>query len=197
MGIWDPSSNEEWQNAIAQAPFVDGYCVGNEGLGVRYTAADLETVMDRLRKQTGIPVTTSEPIDSYLHGKQREWLLAHSDWLFPMAHPYWASQQNTQQAIDWIVSRYDYLTATTGTPVILKEAGLPTERSGFDEKAQLAFFQRLETTAVPFFYFEAFDQPWKGIVKNRQAEAYWGLYRPDGSPKKVVSWLANRMDDNR
>jgi exo-beta-1,3-glucanase (GH17 family) len=192
MGIWDPASNEEWQNAIAQAPYVDGYCVGNEGLGVRYTAAELETVMSRLRKQTGIPVTTSEPIDSYLNGKQRDWLLSHSDWLFPMAHPYWASQQNTRQAIDWIVSRYDYLTATAGTRVIIKEAGLPTEGSGIDEKAQLVFFQFLETTDVPFFYFEAFDQPWKGMERAQRAEANWGLFRSDGTPKKVVFWLMNR-----
>src|SRR5256885_10462756 len=40
MGIWDPWSDEEWSNAVKQRRFVDGYCVGNEGLGVRYRPED-------------------------------------------------------------------------------------------------------------------------------------------------------------
>ena len=30
MGIWDPFSSDEWRNAVQNAPFVDGYCIGNE-----------------------------------------------------------------------------------------------------------------------------------------------------------------------
>lgn len=193
MGIWDLLSEEEWNNALAQVSFVDGYCLGNEGLGVRYSTDELASKMTELRRLTGHLVTTTEPIDSYLEGPYREWLLAHSDWLFPLAQPFWAAQLHPNQAVTWLVARHDYLTATTRRSVILKEAGFPSAGSaGYDEEAQLAFFEALESTGLSFFYFEAFDQPWKrDVLRYHEAEAHWGLYRADGTPKKVVSWLTN------
>ena len=194
MGIWDPQSKEEWSNALAQAPFVDGYCLGNEGLGVRYSPNELAAKMAALRRLTGHPVTTSEPIDNYLTGPYRDWLLTHSDWLFPLAHPFWADQSDPAMAVHWIVARYDYLTAKTGRGVILKEAGYPS--GGIEhtsEETQLIFFKLLESRGLSFFYFEAFDQPWKrSVQKYQEVEAHWGIYQSDGTPKKVAEWLAER-----
>lgn len=194
MGIWDPFSKEEWDNSVAQAPFVDGYCLGNEGLGVRYSPDVLAFKMSVLRRETGRPVTTSEPIDSYLGGPYREWLLAHSDWLFPLAQPFWSAKTIPTQAVDWIVGRHDYLTATTKRQVILKEAGLPTAgEKSLSEEGQRLFFEKLESADVWFFYFEAFDQPWKPAHRKLpEVEAYWGIYRTDGTPKEVISWLLRR-----
>jgi exo-beta-1,3-glucanase (GH17 family) len=194
MGIWDPSSQEEWNNALEQTPFVDGYCLGNEGLGVRYSMDELEAKMAALKRSTRRPVTTTEPIDSYLQGPYREWLLTHSDWIFPLAHPFWAEQVDPQHAVNWIVSRHDYLVATTGRRVVLKEAGFPSGGlDGYNEASQLAFFQNLEATGIPFFYFEAFDQPWKrDILRYHEVEAHWGLYRTDGTQKQVALWLVKQ-----
>lgn len=195
MGIWDPFSQEEWSNALSQSRFVDGYCLGNEGLGLRYKPEELASKIRELKRITGRPVTTSEPIDSYLNGPYRDWLFTHSDWLFPLAHPFWATQLNPNQAVNWIVSRHDYLLAITGRIAILKEAGFPSAGcpEGCDEEVQLAFFKALKSTGLSFFYFEAFDQPWKrNDQKHREAEAHWGIYQVDGTPKKVVLWLTNR-----
>ena len=196
LGVWDILSEEEWANALAQQPFVNGYCLGNEGLGVRYTTAELEQKMIALRNATGLPVTTTEPIDSYLQGPYQEWLLAHSDWLFPLATPFWAAQYDPKHAVGWIVARYDFLVTATGREVVLKEAGLPTAVShGQNENAQVAFFEALESTGVPFFYFEAFDQPWKhDVLGESEFEAHWGLYDSQGQPKKVIQWLLDRKD---
>lgn len=193
MGIWDLFSEGEWNNALAHAAVVDGYCLGNEGLGVRYSTNELASRMTELRRLTGHLVTTTEPIDSYLKGPYREWLLAHSDWLFPLAQPFWAAELDPRQAVNWIIARYDYLVATTGRSVILKEAGFPSAGvEGYNEEAQLAFFEVLESTGLSFFYFEAFDQPWKrDVLKYHEVEAHWGLYRADGTPKKMISWLSN------
>ena len=195
MGIWDPSSREEWANAIAQAVHVDGYCVGNEGLGKRYQRADLANRMAELRRITGLPVTTSEPIDSYLAGEHRQWLLANSDWLFPLAHPFWASRIDPKESVNWIISRQDYLAGTTIRQLVLKEAGVPSGGvPGYDEDVQVAFFAALEAAHSDVFYFEAFDQPWKRtVLRHHDAEAHWGLFRSDGSGKKIVSWLGTRM----
>jgi len=194
MGLWDPWSDEEWHNAVEQAPNVDGYCLGNEGLGIRYEPAKLASRMDELRMLTGKPVTTSEHIDSYLNGSHQQWLLENSDWLFPIAHPFLAHQQELEQEISWITVRHDYLASTSGYPVILKEAGVPSGGSpNINEYSQVAFFGALEATGIHFFYFEAFDQPWKtNLIKGDAVEAHWGLFRADGTPKELVTWLTKR-----
>ena len=194
MGVWDIFSTEEWSQALEQQANVDGYCLGNEGLGIRYTPDELAEKMAELRSLTGKPVSTTEPIDRYLHGPNREWLLTHSDWLFPLAQPFWAGQIEPQRAVDWITARSDYLGAVTERPVILKEVGFPSALSrGQTEDDQLAFFQALETTGLTYFYFEAFDQPWKHqMFREAEFEAHWGMYREDGTPKKVMKWLAAR-----
>jgi exo-beta-1,3-glucanase (GH17 family) len=193
MGIWDPTSEEEWSNALTQAPFVNGYCVGNEGLQKRYNKVFLAERMKALRKASGRPVTTSEPIDAYLSGPQSSWLISESDWLFPTAHPYWAMQLKPSEAVNWVVARYDYLAATSGKAVLIKEAGFPgTVGDGQRTDQQVDFFSALETTGIPFVYFEAFDQPWKSDFEGKPAiEAHWGLFNEHGSPKDVVSWLRN------
>lgn len=194
MGIWDPFSLEEWTQALAQSRFVDGYCLGNEGLGHRYSPDALAVRMRELRHATGLPVTTAEPIDSYLQGPHRDWLLANSDWLFPLAHPFFAGQLDPQRAVDWTVVRVDYLAATSGREVILKEAGLPTAGArGATPDAQTAFFRALDATRLSWFFFEAFDQPWKAESSAQlPVEAHWGLFRPDGAPKSAIQWVASR-----
>jgi len=194
QGIWDPNSPEEWDRALSQKSFADGYCIGNEGLGVRYDAKTLARKMKALRELTGRPVTTSEPVDSYLYGPNRQWLVKESDWIFPLAHPFWAARVDVRRAIDWVVARFDFLTAASTKLIVLKEAGVPTGGvPGFDEGSQVRFFSALESAGVPFFYFEAFDQPWKRLTfRLHDAEGHWGLYRVDGTPKRIIAWLKKR-----
>ncbi len=189
MGIWDIFSAEEWSNALAQRDFVDGYCLGNEGLFFsRYTMQALEEKMSKLRQATGKPVTTGEPIDLYLTGPYREWLWNHSDWLFPNTHPFWGGKKYFQDAVDWVLARSDFLEATTGKKIILKETGLPSKTSHPEsEEMQKAFFATLQSTGIKFVYFEAFDQPWKHeLFGQPEAEGHWGLYDAQGRPKKVI-----------
>ncbi len=192
MGIWDPLSQAEWKNALSQSEFVNGYCLGNEGLGIRYQASDLSAKMAELRAASGRPVTTSEPIDRYLAGEYQGVLLSESDWLFPVAHAYWANEKNPSAAAEWITARCDYLAGLTGRPLLLKEAGLPTSGAeDCSEQAQLEFFEIIESTGVPFFYFEAFDQPWKAGPRTT-VEEHWGLFRADGTPKLAADSLEQR-----
>ena len=128
MGIWDIHSVEEWDNAVAQRDFVDGYCLGNEGLFfLRYTVKELEKKMSELRHATGKPVTTGEPIEIYLAGPYREWLWKHSDWLFPNTHPFWGGKDQSQEAVDWVLARSDYLEATTGKKILERSLAVDTQ----------------------------------------------------------------------
>jgi exo-beta-1,3-glucanase (GH17 family) len=191
MGIWDPRSEAEITNAVDAAPYVDAYCVGNEGMDVRYAQADLEATMGRLRLATRYPVTTSERIGDYVAGPHREWLVAQSDWFFPTAHPYWYGHRDVRDAVRWITTHYDVLAASGGRPVILKEASFPTsgEVDGGEER-QVQLFMDLERAGIPFFYFEAYDQEWKRSHPDYTPDdAHWGLFHADGSPKKVIAWI--------
>jgi exo-beta-1,3-glucanase (GH17 family) len=189
MGIWDPDSKEEIRNASSQAAFVDGFCVGNEGLNVRYSAAQLSAAMNRIRNLTKKPVTTSERLPKYLDGPDKDWLVQNSDWLFPIAHPYWDTNKNVQASVQWIVARHDYLAATTGKRVVFREVGFPTGGdSCCTEDMQREVFKQLLFSGIKFFFFEAFDQPNK---KGPEVEHHWGLYRADGSRKKIVDWLVD------
>lgn len=39
------------------------------------------------------------------------------------------------------------------------------------------------------FYFEAFDEPWKGSQEALEPEKHWGLFTVDRKPKKVMQNL--------
>ena len=144
MGIWDLYSLDEWQNALSQVPFVDGYCLGNEGLGVRYSAEELLSQMARLRKTAGLPVTTSEPIFKYFQPAYQNVLCKATDWIFPIVHPFWDQPFDPKRAVQWIIVHCDYLSAVSGRNVIIKEAGFPSAgHVNLDEEAQILFFNEV------------------------------------------------------
>lgn len=190
-GVWDPNDDVELRNAAGQRDHVDGYCIGNEGLGVLYSSAELAAAMNRLRTRTGRPVTTSEPIDRYLEGDDAGFLAETGDWLFPLAHPYWAGLTRPREAVGWVVAHADLLAARTGRQVILKEAGVPSRcADGCSGERQADFFRALATTDAEFFFFEAFDQPWKSVGEGAPAvESHWGIMTDDRQAKRTAEWL--------
>jgi hypothetical protein len=40
---------------------------------------------------------------------------------------------------------------------------------------------------IPVFWFEAFDEPWKGSSDPLEPEKHWGLYTVDRQPKPVCT----------
>lgn len=185
MGVWSPLDSAELSSAAEAAREVDGYCVGNEGLGQSYSLEQLQSAMNWLRTAAGRPVTTSEQVDDYLLDSS---LLALGDWVFPNAHPYWHGYTEPTSAVEWTRQQYAVLTnSAKGGFVFFKEVGLPSEgAAGLSEDAQAEYYRLLASTEVKFAYFEAFDQPWKTWAS---VEPHWGLFRSDRTPKKVVSVL--------
>lgn len=185
MGIWDPTNQEEMAQAEAAAklPTVLGYCVGNEGLHKRYEIAVLSAAIERLRKATGKPVTTTEEIDDYSDPA----LLQLGDWVFPNAHPYFHNQLDPDAAVRWTRAAYDDVVRRAGRFVLFKEVGLPTAGGpGLSEANQARYYQELAKTKVRFVYFEAYDQPWK---TDLPVEPHWGLFRSDRTPKLFAASL--------
>lgn len=182
MGIWDLNSREEFNNAVKMAPYVDGYCVGNEGLDARYGLEKLKAVMLDIKTKTGRAVTTTEEIFDY--GKQ--YVCELGDWIFPNAHPFLAETKVPSGGVRWLKQYYKILKHNScgGKPVLFKEVGYPTKGDRLaSEKNQKEFFTLMEFTDVKFVYFEAFDQNWK---VHLPVEPHWGLFDKNRKPKKFV-----------
>lgn len=189
VGVWDPRDADEVRRAIRLRRCADGYVVGSEGLASRrYRKADLVSAVERVRRATGKPVTTREPLRAYADDRS---LVRLGDWVFPSIHPWHAEKRAPQDACGYTIFAYRDLAATApaGVPTVVAETGLPTEGTPpASEHYQRAFFLCAESRQVPFAYFEAFDQPWK---RGDAVGAHWGLFRADGTPKL---WAAQLLE---
>jgi exo-beta-1,3-glucanase (GH17 family) len=85
--------------------------------------------------------------------------------------------------------------ALPGKPIAILEAGWATVANEFPERAneenQARYYREIldwATTAnVTVFFFEAFDEPWKGDPANANgAEKHWGIFNVDRTPKLVM-----------
>ncbi len=190
MGIWDPQSSEEMENAVSMKKYADGYCVGNGGLNKYYDEELLRQSMATLRLRTRRPVTTTEGIDLYF---KHNWLLEVGDWVFPDARLYWNPEQDRSPGnfMRHLVEEYAQLVGLSEKPVVIKTVGYPSGGGeGETASRQKEFFTLLLENSrefpyerVRFVYFEAFDQPWKDW---HEVEPHWGLYYNDRSPKLAV-----------
>jgi exo-beta-1,3-glucanase (GH17 family) len=82
-------------------------------------------------------------------------------------------------------------------PVVITEAGWATNSNGrginpenVNEANQKIYFEDLmewtEKEQILTFFFEAFDEPWKGSSHPLEPEKHWGVFCADRKPKKVM-----------
>lgn len=190
MGIWDPNSPTERENALRASALSStvGYIVGNEGLDRRYDLTTLKAAMDTLRQATHKPVATTEEFGDYSDST----LLNLGDWVFPNAHPFYAGITDPTQAASWTEQVFADFRNRTHRAVLFKEVGLPTDgdpRNRLAEKIQADYFRQLDDTDVNFVYFESFDQPWKN---EPSVEPFWGLFKADRTPKEAAHYVCGK-----
>lgn len=198
LGAWNPRDEKELALACEAAKqFPEMACLvvlGNEGLLTRrYEEADLEKAAAFVRQDCpGLPVTTTEPIDSY----GDDFLLRFGDGpLAPNVHPWFSHQREPQAAVKWVFERVHTLQKLSGGRfVLVKETGLP---SGGDPEAspegQAAFwvdlFKAPPQPGVALACFENADLEWKQRDSGLAVESHWGFWTADGIPKPVVGAL--------
>lgn len=191
MGIWDFKDQKELDNAIAMAAYVDGYCVGNEGLYFRYELNELKDAITYVKTKTNKPATTTEEINDYAKG----YIVELGDWVFPNVHPYFSNAKSPFEAARWVKNHYRIVRrgAPANKPILFKEVSLPTRGDcECNEKRQKEFFKLMEASEVRFAYFEAFDQYWK---RHHPVEPYWGLFDKNRRPKKFASEKLKQCKD--
>ena len=110
-------------------------------------------------------------------------------------YPIWEKKSLDQAMAFTLENLQAVQQALPGVPLAIAEAGWASTASEFpaeaNEKNQARYFRELLGWAgknhVTVFWFEAFDEDWKGDPNNAQgAEKHWGLYDLDRQPKLVA-----------
>jgi exo-beta-1,3-glucanase (GH17 family) len=138
------------------------------------------------------PVTVA---DNYLwwvrHGAP---LAAEVDFLGVHTYAQWENKSIDEAMPFTIANLEEVRAALPGKPIAILEAGWATTASEFGERAseeyQLRYYEALSEWAADknttVFFFEAFDEPWKGDPDNSLgAEKHWGLFNVDRTPKQA------------
>lgn len=127
-------------------------------------------------------------------------LVEEVDFISIHTYPVW-EYKNIHQAMEYTKQNY-YSVADKypHKPVVITEAGWATNSNGrgidpqnVSEDLQAVYYNDLMKWTgekkILTFYFEAFDEPWKGSQEALEPEKHWGLFTVDRKPKKVLQKL--------
>ena len=172
--------------------------VGNEAL-VEWNdhMVPLEQVIAYVRRVKAAIVQPVTVADNY------EWwirdgapLAAEVDFLGVHTYPAW-EEKTIDEALPFTIENLEGVReALPDKPIAILEAGWATVAIEFGERAseanQARYYQEMKQWAtenkVTIFFFEAFDEPWKGDPNNPLgAEKHWGLWNVDRTPKQVMA----------
>jgi exo-beta-1,3-glucanase (GH17 family) len=171
--------------------------IGNETLvdwnDHRIPIERLVGFLRKARKALDQPVTTAENYAAWVrYGKE---LAGAVDFAGVHTYPIW-EKKTLREAMAFTRENLTAVQqALPGVPLAVAEAGWPSLSSEFpaesNEENQARYFHDLLEWAgknrVTVFWFEAFDESWKGDSDNPDgAEKHWGLYRLDRQPKKAA-----------
>jgi exo-beta-1,3-glucanase (GH17 family) len=123
-------------------------------------------------------------------------LAAEVDFLGVHTYPAW-EEKTIDEALAYTIENMERVQAALpDKPMAILEAGWATVAIEFGDRAseenQLRYYREISEwateTNTTVFFFEAFDEPWKGDpAVPLGAEKHWGIFNVDRSPKLVVA----------
>ena len=192
------------QQANAYSDIVLAVTVGNE-TQVFWSAHKIpvELLIRYIREVRGAvkaPVATADDFNFWNKPESR--LVAREvDFIVTHIYAMWAGQP-LERALPFTQEKYaEVAQMHPGLPLVLGEAGWATQKHNEGEQAKLIKGEAGETQQKTFydeftawttrarianFYFEAFDENWKGGSHSDEVEKHWGLFRADRTPKLVL-----------
>ncbi|PKK93359.1 MAG: glycosyl hydrolase [Tenericutes bacterium HGW-Tenericutes-6] len=117
-------------------------------------------------------------------------------------YPVWEGK-GVPEAIDGVISGYHYIKSLyPNKEVIITETGWPTKSNHFQIQSHIAnehnqkiFNSVIDTWSekekVTCFFFEAFDETWKGSEDPFEPEKHWGYYDERRKPKAIKQTLVH------
>ena len=154
----------------------------------------------RVRAGIAAPVTVADDFNFWNKPESRA-LAAEIDFITMHAHPMWNGLQ-LNKAATWLREQVAIIQAVhPESTIVLGETGWATSVHDQGEQAELIkgrpgeieqkrFHDEICAWAtierLPVFFFEAFDENWKGGAHHAEVEKHWGLFRADRSGKAAV-----------
>lgn len=192
----------EWANAYPG--IIIALSVGNEACvdwsGNYVPVNRVVEFARKIKMQAKQPVTFCENYVPWLNKLKP--LAEVVDFISIHTYPVW-EYKHIHEAIDYTIDNYRAVAGMyPDKPVVITEAGWATSSNGrgilperVNEENQSVYFNDLmrwsENEQVAVFFFEAFDEPWKGSSHPLEPEKHWGLFKADRSPKAVMKtgWI--------
>ena len=174
--------------------------VGNEAL-VEWNdhKVDVDTIISyvqRVQAAIAQPVTVADNYEWWANSGAA--LAAVVDFVSLHVYPVWEGKDIDEGMSYSIANVQRVKDSIPDAKIVITEAGWASVASEFGERAseekQLVYYRDLmqwaDDNKITTFFFEAFDEDWKGNPDNMMgAEKHWGLFTVDRKPKKVVSEL--------
>ncbi len=148
-----------------------------------------------IKNETRQPVTFCENYVPWLNKLKP--LAEEVDFISIHTYPVW-EYKNIHDAMQFTKENYDCVADTyPDKTVVITEAGWATNSNGIGicptnvcEDRQETYFHDLldwsKKESILTFFFEAFDELWKGSHEPMEPEKHWGIFTIDRKPKKVM-----------
>ena len=206
VGAWIDKNTDRNEREIAAAlelakrnSNVIGIVVGNETVyRGEQKVEDLLELIQRVKKQTNVPVTTGEIWNIWRDNPQ---LASGVDFIAAHILPYWENF-TAQQAVDQAMYIYGLLRDTfPGKRIVIAEFGWPSAgynlKNAFPGPFEQAwvlrnFVTRAEAIGMDYNIVEAIDQPWKFFEGG--VGPYWGILDASREPK--FAWTGPILDQD-
>lgn len=206
VGAWIDKNTERNEREIAAAldlakhnSNVIGIVVGNETIyRGEQKVEDLIELIQRVKKQTNIPVTTGEIWNIWRDYPQ---LASSVDFIAAHILPYWENFTD-KQAVDQAMYIYQLLRdGFPGKRIVIAEFGWPSagynlknaNPGPFEQASVLRnFVTRAEAVGMDYNIVEAIDQPWKFFEGG--VGPYWGILNASREPK--FAWTGPIVDQD-
>jgi len=171
--------------------------VGNETLvdwnDHMVTLNSIISYVRQVKQSIAQPVTVADNYEWWIRdGKP---LAAEVDFIGVHTYPAWENK-TIDEALAYTIDNIESVhQALPNKAIVILEGGWATTAEEFSQQAneanQKRYFDEIKqwakTSNTTFFFFEAFDEPWKGNPTNLHgAEKHWGLFNVDRTPKKVM-----------
>lgn len=156
--------------------------------------------LKRTRDAIQQPVTTADDYNFWNKPESKE-VANLVDFIVLHAYAMW-NKQTLEDAVPWTAEIVDGIKKDhPDHKIVIGELGWATQmnpdgnegqyiKAPAGEREQATFYTAFTTwardNAQSYFYFSAFDEPWKGSDNPKEVEKHWGLYNEDRTPKPAI-----------
>ncbi len=149
----------------------------------------------QVKKNVNLPVTFCENYVPWLYKLEK--LAREVDFISIHTYPVW-EYKHIDEALSFSKENYHSVARKyPDKPVVITEAGWATNSNGrginpenVNEEYQKIYYDMLmdwvQAENIVTFFFEAFDESWKGSQEPLEPEKHWGLFYIDRTPKLAV-----------